>query len=73
MLYVPIDESYYSSIMQDDGIHAILRYTHQTYSSRATVIKATNDIFVQFSNICFIPVTTWNMEIRVYCSYVHLW
>ena len=32
--------------MQDDGIHAILRYIHQTYV--ATVIKVTHDICVQF-------------------------
>ena len=32
-------------IMQDDGIHAILRYTHQAYV--ATVMKVTYAIFVQ--------------------------
>ena len=43
-----IDEGDYSSIIivQDDGIHAILRYTHQAYV--ATVMKVTHDIFVQF-------------------------
>ena len=45
-----IDEGDYSSIiiMQDDGIHAILRYTHQAYV--ATVMKVIHDIFVQFSH-----------------------
>ena len=40
------DEGDYSSIiiMQDDGIHAILRYTHQAYV--ATVMKVTHDIFL---------------------------
>ena len=43
-----IDEGDYSSIiiMQDDGIHANLRYTQQTYV--ATVMKVTHAIFVQF-------------------------
>ena len=33
-------------IMQDDGIHANLRYTQQAYV--ATVMKVTHVIFVQF-------------------------
>ena len=43
-----IDEGDYSSIiiMQDDGIHANLRYTQQAYV--ATVMKLTQAIFVQF-------------------------
>ena len=43
-----IDEGDYSSniIMQDDGIHANLRYTQQAYV--ATVMKVTYAIFVQF-------------------------
>ena len=43
-----IDEGDYSSIiiMQDDGIHANLRYTQQAYV--ATVMKVTHEFFVQF-------------------------
>ena len=43
-----IDEGDYSSIiiMQDDGIHANLRYTRQAYV--ATVMKVTHATFVQF-------------------------
>ena len=43
-----IDEGDYSSIiiMQDDGIHANLKYTQQAYV--ATVIKVTHATFVQF-------------------------
>ena len=43
-----IDEGDYSSIIivQDDGIHANLRYTQQAYV--ATVMKVTHAIFVQF-------------------------
>ena len=43
-----IDEGDFSSIiiMQDDGIHANLRYTQQAYE--ATVIKVTHATFVQF-------------------------
>ena len=43
-----IDEGDYPSIIskQDDGIHAVLRYTHQDYV--ATVMIVTHDIFVQF-------------------------
>ena len=43
-----IDEGDYSRIviMQDDGIHANLRYTQQAYV--ATVIKVTHVTFVQF-------------------------
>ena len=43
-----IDKGDYSSIiiMQDDGMHANLRYTQQAYV--ATVMKVTNSIFVQF-------------------------
>ena len=43
-----IDEGDYSSIiiMQDDGIHANLRYTQQAYV--ATVMKVTHATFVQF-------------------------
>ena len=43
-----IDEFDYSSIiiMQDDGIHANLRYTQQAYV--ATVMKVTYAFFVQF-------------------------
>ena len=39
---------YYSSItiMQQDGIHAIIKYAHQAYV--AIVIKVTHDIFLQF-------------------------
>ena len=42
-----IDEGDYSSIiiMQDDGIHANLRYTQQAYVAR--VMKVTYAIFVQ--------------------------
>ena len=42
-----IDEGDYSSIiiMQDDGIHANLRYTQQAYV--ATVMKDTHATFVQ--------------------------
>ena len=32
--------------MQDDGIHAILRYTHQAYV--ATVMKVAYGIFLQY-------------------------
>ena len=32
--------------MQDDGIHACLRYTQQAYA--ATVMKVTHDTFVKF-------------------------
>ena len=43
-----IDEGDYSSIiiMQDDGIHANLRYTQQV--SVATVMKVTHAIFAEF-------------------------
>ena len=43
-----IDEGDYSSIiiMQDDGIHANLRYAQQAYV--ATVMKVTHATFVQF-------------------------
>ena len=43
-----LDEGDYSSIiiMQDDGIHANLRYTQQAYVT--TVMKVTHAIFVQF-------------------------
>ena len=41
-----IDAGNYSCIMQDDGIHVILRYT-QAY--KATVIKATKEMCVQFN------------------------
>ena len=43
-----IDEGDYSSIitMQDDGIHANLRYAQQAYV--ATVMKVTHAKFVQF-------------------------
>ena len=45
---INIDEGDYSSIiiMQDDGIHANLRYTQQAYV--ATVLKVTHATFVQF-------------------------
>ena len=45
-----IDEGDYPSIiiMQDDGIHANLRYTQQAYIYVATVMKVTHAIFVQF-------------------------
>ena len=39
-----IDEGDYSSIMQDDGIHAIQRYTHEAYMLIATLTNATNAI-----------------------------
>ena len=50
-----IDEGGYSSIMQDDGIYAIQRHIHQDYMHIATLMKATNEICVQFShNQCII-------------------
>ena len=47
-LHKYIDEGDYSSIiiMQDDGIHANLRYTQQAYVG--TVMKVTHATFVQF-------------------------
>ena len=45
------NEGDYSSIMQDDGINPILRYTHQAYI--ATVMKATNAIILWKLVYCF--------------------
>ena len=49
-----IDEGDYSSIiiMQDDGMHANLRYTQQAYV--ATVMKVTHAISVQFPHVLFL-------------------
>ena len=55
--------------MQNDGIHANLRYTQQAYV--ATVMKVThatlgNSLIVNVlflnNHICCIPVTTCNLE-----------
>ena len=58
--------------MQDDGIHANLRYTQQAYV--ATVMKVTHVTFVQFPHsLCVVfqiiiffafLVTTCNMEVE---------
>ena len=60
-------------IMQDDGIHANLRYTQQAYA--ATVMKVTHATFVQFPHsYCVVfqiiiffafSVTTFIMGVQV--------
>ena len=50
--------------MQDDGINAILRYTHQAYV--AIVMKVTHSKGVVLNNYIFAFPVTCNMEVEFF-------
>ena len=50
--------------MQDDGINAILRYTHQAYV--AIVLKVTHSKGVVLNNHIFAFPVTCNMEVEFF-------